>query len=140
MGWAAGSAELIGALARVKTFLDTGVYMGIQAAGVAALESYEAWVPDNVALFQARRDAAVAALSRAGFQLERPKATMYLWVPVPGGEASGDFAARALEQEGVIVLPGASLGAGGEGFFRIALTVSQERLVEAAERLGRCLA
>ncbi len=140
LGWAAGSSELIGALSRVKTFMDTGVYMGIQAAGVAALESYADWVPGNVALFQARRDAAVAALSESGFDVRSPQATMYLWIPVPGGEPSGAFATRVLEREGVIVLPGAALGAGGEGFFRIALTVSEERLVEAADRLGRCLA
>ena len=65
---------------------------------------------------------------------------MYLWIPVPGTESSEDFAARALEEEGVIVLPGASLGQGGEGFFRIALTVDAERLEQAAERLGRVIA
>lgn len=64
---------------------------------------------------------------------------MYLWVPVPEGETSEDFARRALEQEGVIVLPGSALGAGGEGFFRIALTVSEDRLRVAATRLGRLL-
>ncbi len=140
LGWAAGSAEVIAALARVKTFVDTGVYMGVQAAGVAALESYADWVPGNVGLFQARRDAAFEALREAGFDARLPQATMYLWVPVPGGESSVDFAERVLEQEGVIVLPGGALGAGGEGFFRIALTVREERLVEAADRLGRCLA
>jgi LL-diaminopimelate aminotransferase len=62
---------------------------------------------------------------------------MYLWIPVPDGEPSEAFARRALEQEGVIVLPGAALGAGGEGFFRIALTVDEQRMDEAALRLGR---
>jgi LL-diaminopimelate aminotransferase len=62
---------------------------------------------------------------------------MYLWVPIPGGEASEEFGRRALDEEGVIVLPGAALGHGGEGFFRIALTVDEARLEEAAERLGR---
>ncbi|GMR13210.1 MAG: LL-diaminopimelate aminotransferase [Gemmatimonadota bacterium] len=140
LGWAAGSAELIAALARVKTFVDTGVYMGVQAAGVAALESYSDWVPGNVELFRSRRDAAFEALRDAGFDVRLPQATMYLWVPVPGGESSVAFSQRVLEQEGVIVLPGGALGAGGEGFFRIALTVREERLAEAAERLGRCLA
>ena len=68
-----------------------------------------------------------------------PRATIYLWVPVPGGEGSESFARRALEQEGVIVLPGAALGEGGEGFFRLALTVGAERLAEAATRLGRLI-
>ena len=137
LGWAAGNADLIGALARVKTFMDTGAFLAVQSAGVAALESWETWVPANVAVFQERRDRAVEALRAAGFAVEAPRATMYLWVPVPGGEPSEAFALRALEQEGVVVMGGAALGAGGEGFFRIALTVPGERLEEAAERLGR---
>jgi len=122
LGWAVGNADIIGALTKVKTFMDTGQYMGIQAAGAAALESWNDWVPGNIAVFESRRDRAVEALSAAGFDVTPPKSTMYLWVPVPGGEPSEAFAERALEQEGVIVLPGASLGAGGEGFFRISLT------------------
>lgn len=137
MGWAAGSAELIAALSKVKTFLDTGVFLAVQAAGLAALESYDDWVPGNVSVFQRRRDVAVEGLRAAGFEVEPPRATMYLWVPVPGEGGSGDFALRALEEEGVVTLPGAALGAGGEGFFRVALTVAEERLAEAAERLGR---
>jgi LL-diaminopimelate aminotransferase len=139
LGWAVGSPEIVGALAKVKTFVDTGQYLGIQAAGVAALESWEEWVPGNVANFQRRRDAAVAAFGSAGFDLTPPKATMYLWIPVPNGEPSEDFARRALEREGVIVLPGAALGRGGEGYFRVALTVPEARLEEAAARLGRLL-
>jgi LL-diaminopimelate aminotransferase len=137
LGWAVGNRALIAALSKVKSFMDTGQYLGIQAAGVAALESWAAWVPGNTAIFQARRDAAVRALCRAGFDVKPPPATMYLWIPVPDGEPSEAFARRALEQEGVIVLPGAALGAGGEGFFRIALTVDEQRMDEAALRLGR---
>ena len=139
LGWAVGNRELIAALSKVKTFMDTGQYLGIQAAGVAALESWEEWVPGNVATFQARRDSGVAALAGVGFDVTVPRATMYLWIPVPHRERSEDFARRALEQEGVIVLPGAGLGAGGEGYFRIALTVDEERLEEAATRLGRLI-
>jgi LL-diaminopimelate aminotransferase len=137
LGWAVARPETISALAKVKSFVDTGQYLGIQEAGVAALESWEEWVPANVAEFERRRDAAVEGLRRAGFDAVPPKATMYLWLPVPGGGSSEDFARRALEQEGVIVLPGAALGRGGEGFIRIALSVTPERLGEAAARLGR---
>jgi LL-diaminopimelate aminotransferase len=137
LGWAVGNAELIAALTKVKTFMDTGQYLGIQAAGVAALESWGEWVPGNIATFQARRDRAVGAFTRAGFDVVCPRATMYLWIPVPRAEPSEEFARRALEREGVIVLPGAALGAGGEGFFRVALTVSEGRMEEAAGRLGR---
>jgi LL-diaminopimelate aminotransferase len=136
LGWAVGNPQLIAALSKVKTFVDTGGYLGIQAAGIAALESWREWVPKNVATFQRRRDAAVRAFQRAGFAAECPKATMYLWIPVPGGEGSEAFARRALEQAGVIVLAGAALGKGGEGYFRIALTVPEARIEEAAARLG----
>ena len=139
LGWAAGSAALVGALSRVKSFMDTGCFLGVQAAGVAALDSWETWVPGNVAIFQQRRDKAVAIMRRAGFEVSVPKATMYLWIPVPGGESSKDFARRCLDKEGVIVLAGTGMGDGGEGFFRIALTVPEARLEEAATRLGRVL-
>jgi len=140
LGWAVGGAEMISALSRVKTFMDTGQYLGIQAAGVAALESWSSWVPSNIDTFRQRRDQAVAAFRSAGFDVDVPRATMYLWIPVPNGEPSEAFALRALETEGVIVLPGVSLGQGGEGFFRVALTADGERLSEAARRLGTVVA
>jgi LL-diaminopimelate aminotransferase len=139
MGWAVGDAALVAVLAKVKSFMDTGAFLGIQAAAAAALRSYEEWVPGNVRVFQDRRDASVRALSDQGFDARPPKATMYLWVPVPTTEASMAFCRRALEEEGVIVLPGSSMGEGGEGFFRVALTTSEARLEEAARRLGRLI-
>lgn len=139
VGWAAGGQEVIRALSRVKSFVDTGAFKAVQAAAVAALESSAEWVPGNVAAFRERRDAAVAAFRAQGFEVDLPRATMYLWVPVPGGESSEAFARRALVDEGVVIMPGAALGPGGEGFFRVALTQSPERLGEAAERLGRLL-
>lgn len=138
VAWAAGSPEIVSALQRVKTFTDTGQFMAVQAGAEAALASYDAWVPGNMAVFQRRRDAAVASLRDAGFDVSVPRATMYLWVPV-AGEPSEAFARRALQEEGVVVMPGAALGAGGEGFFRVALTAGEDRLREAAERLGRIL-
>ncbi len=140
LGWAVGNTEMIAALSKVKSFMDTGQFMALQTAGAAALEVAEDWVPGNIAVFEERRDRAAAALRLAGFDVALPKAAMYLWIPVPGTESSEGFATRALEEEGVIVLPGAALGRGGEGFFRIALTVDAGRLEQAAERLGRVIA
>jgi LL-diaminopimelate aminotransferase len=139
IGWAAGNPELVGAMARVKSFVDTGAFLGVQAAGAAALRAWEEWVPENIQVFQRRRDAAVEALLAQGFQVKSPRATMYLWIPIPTNEPGLAFCKRALEQEGVIVLPGSSMGQGGEGFFRIALTTSEARLRDAAERLGRLI-
>ena len=137
LGWVAGNEALIESLMKLKTVMDVGVFKAVQAAGAAALAAYDDWVPGNVARFQARRDVAVEGLRQAGFTVTEPKATMYLWIPVPGGGSSLAFAERALEEAGVVVLPGAALGAGGEGFFRIALTVDEERMRDAVARLGR---
>jgi LL-diaminopimelate aminotransferase len=82
----------------------------------------------------------VAVLREAGFTIEPPKAAMYLWVPLPTGVPSAAFARKAMEEAGVVVLPGSAFGPAGEGFFRIALTVGAERLRVAAERLGGVLA
>ncbi|HYJ80042.1 MAG TPA: aminotransferase class I/II-fold pyridoxal phosphate-dependent enzyme [Longimicrobiaceae bacterium] len=137
IGWAAGRPELVSALTRIKTFADTGVPFSIQHAGVAALRSHADWVPGNVATFQRRRDAAWEALRAAGFDLPKPAASMYLWVPLPAGVESEPWARRLLLEQGVAVLPGKSLGPGGEGFFRIALTCTEARLREAAQRIAR---
>jgi LL-diaminopimelate aminotransferase len=136
-GWAVGNPELISALQRVKSFSDTGVPFSIQHAGAAALRSHGEWVPRNVETFRIRRDAAHECLRAAGFDVPLPAASMYLWVPLPEGVASEPWARRLLLEQGVAVLPGKSLGAGGEGFFRIALTTSEERLREAAGRIAR---
>ena len=138
-GWAAGRPELCAALSRVKSFVDTGAYMGIQYAGVAALESWAEFVPANLAVFKDRRDAAVAAFRSAGFACDTPQATMYLWIPLPNDVPSAVFTERLLEDEGVVVLPGSGFGAGGEGFFRVSFVTSPGRIAEAARRAGRVL-
>jgi len=137
LGWVCGSAELIGALARVKSFFDTGPYLAIQAAGAAVLRDPEGFLEENRRLLRVRRDAAVSAFRGAGFSVSRPRATLYLWMPVPSGEPSIDFARRILESEAVVLLPGAALGAAGEGYVRAALTTEPERLAEAAHRIAR---
>lgn len=139
-GWAVASPAIASVLSTVKSFTDTGQFMAVQAAGVAALESYDEFVPGNVAVFKQRRDAAVAAFNANGFACESPRATMYLWIPLPEGISSAHFAERLLEDEGVVVMPGSGFGAGGEGFFRISFIVSPERIAEAAVRAGRVLA
>lgn len=138
-GWAVGKPEISETLATVKSFVDTGQFMAVQAAGVAALDAWETFVPGNLKIFTERRDAAVAAFNEAGFSCVAPKATMYLWLPLPEGMPSAVFAERLLTEEGVVVLPGSALGAGGEGFFRISFIVPPDRIREAARRAGRVL-
>jgi LL-diaminopimelate aminotransferase len=139
-GWAVARPDIASALAQVKSFVDTGPFMAVQAAGIAAIESWEEFVPRNVATFRERRDAAVTAFRNAGFACETPRATMYLWVELPEGVASGQFAERLLEDEAVVVMPGSAFGAGGEGFVRVSFIASPSRMREAATRAGRVLA
>jgi len=139
-GWAVAKPEIASTLLKVKSFVDTGQFMAIQAAGAAALESWAEFVPKNVAIFQARRDAAVSSFRAAGFECEIPRATMYLWIKLPEGIASASFAERLLEEQGVVVMAGSSFGAGGEGFFRISFIQSPARIAEAAQRAGALLA
>ena len=139
-GWAVGNPEICGTLAKVKSFVDTGQFMAIQAAGVAALESWAEFVPRNLAVFKERRDAAVQSFREAGFLCDVPKATMYLWLRLPDDVPSALFAERLLEDEGVVIMPGSSFGAGGEGFFRISFITAPERIAEAARRAGKVLA
>jgi LL-diaminopimelate aminotransferase len=139
-GWAVAKPEIASTLLKVKSFVDTGQFMAIQAAGAAALESWAEFVPKNVAIFQARRDAAVASFRAAGFECDVPRATMYLWIKLPEGIASASFTERLLEEQGVVVMAGSSFGAGGEGFFRISFIQSPGRIAEAAQRAGALLA
>ncbi len=139
-GWAVAKPEIASTLLKVKSFVDTGQFMAIQAAGAAALESWAEFVPKNVAVFQARRDAAVSSFRAAGFECETPRATMYLWIKLPDGIASATFTERLLEEQGVVVMAGSSFGAGGEGFFRISFIQAPARIAEAAQRAGALLA
>ena len=143
-GWriafAIGRPDLITALSKVKNYIDTGAFLAIQAAGAAVLDRAEEIAAGYAARFRERRDAMVPALRSEGFEVESPRATLYLWIPLPEGLASSEFQRRALEDVGVVTLPGTAFGAGAEGFFRIALTVETPRLIEAAQRLGKVLA
>lgn len=139
-GWACGKPELAGALAKVKSFIDTGSFLAVQAAAAAALDVHDEFVPKNMAVFKERRDAAVAAFRDNGFSCDVPKAAMYLWIPLPPSVPSAAFADRLMDEEGVIVMPGSAFGKGGEGFFRISFITSPERIREAAKRAGRVLA
>jgi LL-diaminopimelate aminotransferase len=139
-GWAVAKPEIASTLLKVKSFVDTGQFMAIQAAGVAALASWAEFVPQNVAVFKERRDAGVSSFRAAGFECDVPCATMYLWIKLPDGIPSALFADRLLEEHGVVVMSGSSFGAGGEGFFRISFIQEPARIAEAAQRAGALLA
>ncbi|MDE2769015.1 MAG: aminotransferase class I/II-fold pyridoxal phosphate-dependent enzyme, partial [Chloroflexota bacterium] len=137
IGWAAGNAAVIEALARVKSNMDSGMFAAIEAAGVAALEMPEEWISRRNKALEARRDRVVAALRRMGLAPEVPAASLYVWTPVPQGFDSSSFAAHVIDEAGVVVTPGLGFGPGGDGYFRISLTTPDARLDEAMDRLAR---
>jgi len=141
IAFAAGHPDLIAGLRKLKAQVDSGPPIFVQRAAVAGLESYSSPSPpkevrENIKIYERRRDLMVPALRGMGFDLEKPRATFYLWFRVDGG--SIEFADRMLDS-GVVVTPGIGFGAHGEGWVRIALTQSEDRLKEAAERMRRAL-
>lgn len=135
LGWAAGNQEIISTLGTLKSNLDSGVFQAIQYAGIAALEGPQVCVERMRQVYQERRDVVIEGLSNMGWKIELPKATIYVWVPVPSKYTSTEFAELVLEKAGVIITPGIGYGNYGEGYFRIALTVEKERLKEALKRM-----
>jgi LL-diaminopimelate aminotransferase len=136
-GMMVGNQVAVEALGRVKTNVDSGIFDAVQIASIAALDADETWIEERNAHFQARRDAIVTTLRKIGVQVEPPKASLYVWAPVPNGQKSVDFCLRVLDDAAVWVTPGVGFGAAGEGYFRISLTVADQRLAEALERLER---
>lgn len=140
IGWAAGSADAIAALGVVKTNLDSGQFTAVQRAAIAALEGPQEHLDELRATYQRRRDLVVGTLNGLGWSLKPPLGSCYVWAPVPDGETSASFADRLLDEAGVFVAPGSGYGAHGEGYVRFSLTVPDDRLAEAMDRLGTVLA
>ncbi|MGQ9622002.1 MAG: LL-diaminopimelate aminotransferase [Candidatus Caldatribacteriaceae bacterium] len=139
IGFAVGNAKLIEALGRVKTNIDSGIFNAVQWAGVEALERVEEVLRDIIPVYTERRNLVIEALRRVGFDISYPKATFYIWVPVPQGFTSMGFAEFILERAQVVVTPGVGFGNYGEGFVRISITTPTNRLKEAMERITHVL-
>ena len=135
IGWAAGRQDVIEALGRIKSNLDSGAFQAIQYAAIEGLIGPQDSVKEMQAVYKERRDTVVNGLNAMGWNMEAPKATFYVWAPVPKGFNSSEFAELVLEKAGVIITPGIGYGENGEGYFRIALTVENKRIGEALERM-----
>ena len=135
IGWAAGNASVIEALGRLKSNIDSGAFQAVQYAAMAGLTGPQACVAQMRQIYQERRDVLVDGLNELGWQLAKPKATFYVWAPVPKGHTSESFAELVLDQAGVIITPGTGYGQMGAGYFRMALTVEKERITEALNRI-----
>lgn len=136
IGFAVGKKELVQALAKVKSNIDSGVFTAIQEAGAYALENFEKIVPPLREIFKERRDYLSYALKKLGYELIIPSATFYLWVKVPKAYKASDFCKKVLQELALVLTPGNGFGEAGEGYFRIALTVEIKRLEEAVQRLA----
>ena len=138
-GLVAGNAEVVERYRQLKTNLDSGMFEAVQRATVVALTEAREFPREMSAVYERRRDLVAEALAAIGLHVEPPKATPYFWVPVPEGQTSASFSELVLEQAGVVVSPGPAYGPSGEGFFRISLTVPDERLEEAVQRIESSL-
>jgi len=128
-----GNPDAVAAYWKLKTNIDSGMFEAVQLAAIAALD---AGAPaEMVSIYKRRRDLVCNALHEIGVDVTPPRGTIYVWAPVPEGHTSASYCEMVLEESGVVVSPGGAYGPNGDGFFRISLTVSDERLAEALERL-----
>jgi len=137
VGFAVGNAEAVEALGTLKTNVDSGVFRAVQHAAVAALTGPQEVIAPTLETYRARRDRLVSALRSVGWSPPVPKATLYVWMPTPGGVSSVAFAAEVLERTGVVITPGIGYGACGEGYVRLSLTTPDARLDEALDRIRK---
>ncbi len=136
LGFAAGNADVIARLARVKESIDSGPFGALQEVGAHALgKAGDGLLQEVMRPYARRRQIIVAALRQAGLEVFPAQATFYVWARVPAGEGSLDFCGRVLREQGVVVTPGVGFGPGGEGWFRISLTAPDDQITAAAGRL-----
>ncbi|MDE0186654.1 MAG: aminotransferase class I/II-fold pyridoxal phosphate-dependent enzyme [Candidatus Poribacteria bacterium] len=141
-GFAVGNQEIIGALARIKGYYDYGIFAPIQVAGIMALRTPMDFLAENAETYRARRDVLVEGLNRIGWRMQKPKATMFVWAPIPERFrhlSSMDFAMKLLDEAEVCVSPGAGFGQNGEGYVRIALVENEDRIRQAVRQIRRSL-
>jgi LL-diaminopimelate aminotransferase len=136
IGMAVGNADMVNALFRVKSNLDSGVPQAIQYAAIEALRGPQEHIAEHNAILQRRRDRLMQVLDEVGLKAKKPRATFYIWARVPDGYTSLDFTRKLLDEVGIAVTPGPGYGREGEGYIRFSLTLSDERLEEGARRLS----
>ncbi len=143
VGFAAGNRDMLGALKAIKGYYDYGLFQAVQVAAIVALRHGEPARLAQVAEYQMRRDVLVDGLNRLGWDVQTPKASMFVWAPIPepwrSKMGSIDFAMKLLEEAEVAVSPGRGFGEAGEGFLRLALIENEQRLRQAVRQIGRCL-
>jgi LL-diaminopimelate aminotransferase len=137
LGFACGNAEVVSALRTVKSNIDSGVFQAVQFSGIIALETDQAHIDELNMMYQRRRDVLVDGLNNLGWKVDKPKATFYVWIPVPPGYTSSELTKSLLQKANIVTTPGVGFGPNGEGFIRMALTVTEDRIAQAVERIKR---
>ncbi len=137
IGWACGNSEIVKALSKFKTNIDSGIFQAIQIAGISALNTPEDFILSLRRIYQDRRDIIISGLTSLGFSVIKPKATFYIWIKVPKKFTSLEFCNLLLDKADIIVTPGNGFGEYGEGFMRIALTLDKNKLEEAISRIKK---
>lgn len=139
VGFAVGNHDLLAHLWRLKTNMDSGMFDALQRTAVFILNGPWDSVREMCEIYRRRRDLLAEALESVGMQVPKPKATVYMWVPVPEGYTSASFSEHVLEQAGVVVTPGRGYGPAGEGFVRLSLTTPDHLISEAVCRIRESL-
>ncbi|UCG83836.1 MAG: LL-diaminopimelate aminotransferase [Dehalococcoidia bacterium] len=137
IGMAVGNAEMVGALTRVKSNLDSGIPQAIQYAAIEALLGDQTCIAEHNSIYQRRRDLVMNTLNKIGLKARPPKASLYVWARIPDGYTSLDFCNRLLDETSVVVTPGSGYGQHGEGYIRLSLTTPDNRLEEGLSRLEK---
>ena len=137
IGMVVGNAQMVNALMRVKSSLDSGIPQAIQYAAIEALQNNQECIQEHNAIYQRRRDQMIDVLNRIGLVASPPKASLYIWAKVPADSTSTSFATRLLEEAGIVVTPGVGYGKCGEGYIRLSLTTPDDDLEEGLSRLLR---
>jgi LL-diaminopimelate aminotransferase len=137
IGFAVGRKEVIAGLGKVKTNIDSGVFQAIQEAGITALQLDDSVTEDLRTIYQERRDVLVPGLKTMGLELDSPPAAFYVWIGVPKGFTSASFTAHLIEKAGIVTTPGNGFGDPGEGYIRMTVTTTKDKLVEAVERMKK---
>jgi LL-diaminopimelate aminotransferase len=135
VGMATGNPEAIGALSRLKTNIDSGIFRAVQDAATEALNGDQEWLSERNEVYATRRDIVLKALLEAGMSADKPKSTIYVWARIPAGFTSADFANQLLDKADVSITPGTAFGQHGEGYVRISLGQKTERIKEAMKRV-----
>jgi len=143
VGYCAGNPEMIKALSTIKGYYDYGMFAPIQIAAIVALRHTDAAVEAQAQIYQSRRNVLCECLERIGWEIQRPRATMFVWAKIPDAWSSQmssvDFAMKLLKEADVAVSPGGGFGPAGEGYLRLALVENENRLRQAVRQIGRCL-